>query len=104
MSANASLTGALTAAAPIVTFDVRGFKKVGVQLSGTFAGTVTFEASVDGQNFVAFNMTPAASGTDASTATAVGAFSKDCGGYRHVRARFSTATSGSPLVAFHGVN
>tara|TARA_R110000868_G_scaffold78701_23_gene224272 strand:- start:680 stop:976 length:297 start_codon:yes stop_codon:yes gene_type:complete len=94
----------LTAAAPTLTFDVRGFKKVALQLDGTFTGTVSFEASVNGRTFVAFNMTPSNSGTDASSATAVGAFSKDCGGYLLVQARFSTATSGTVITDFHGVN
>lgn len=104
MSANASISGRLTAAAPTLTFDVRGFKKVALQLDGTFTGTVSFEASVNGQTFVAFNMTPSNSGTDAASATAVGCFSKDCGGYTQVRARFSTATSGTVVTEFHGVN
>lgn len=72
---------------------------VAIQLSGSFTGTVTFEATVDGTNWVAFNMTPSASGTDASTATAVGAWSKQNNGYAAVRARFSTASGGMPVIA-----
>lgn len=104
MSANATVKGTLTSASPNHAFDVRGFNKVGLQLAGTFSGTVTFEATVDGETWVAFNMTPSNSGTDASTATGAGAWSKDCGGYLTVRARFSTATSGTVLTTFHGVS
>jgi len=70
-----------------------------IQLSGTWSGTITFETTVDGTNWVAFNMTPSNSGTDASTATANGAWSKLNGGYAGLRGRFSTASSGTPTIA-----
>lgn len=76
---------------------------VAIQLSGTWTGTVTFEATVDGATWVAFNMTPSNSGTDASTATANGAFSKQNNGYAALRARFSTASSGTVTIALRGV-
>jgi len=85
----------LAVADDIISISVRGLAGVALQLSGTWTGTVTFEATVDGNTWVAFNMVPAASATPASTATAVGAWSANCGGYEAVRARFSTATSGT---------
>ena len=78
-----------------ITLSVRGMAAVGLQLTGTWAGTVSFEATVEGLTWVAFNMVPAASATAASSATANGAWSANCGGYDAVRARFSTATSGT---------
>lgn len=71
---------------------------VAVQITGTLSATITFEATVDGTNWVAFNMVPAASATAASTATAVGAWSANTGGYAGIRARCSAYTSGSPVV------
>jgi len=71
---------------------------VAVQVTGTFTATITFEASVDGTNYVAFNMTPSNSGTDASTATAAGAFTKSTGAFSAFRARCSAYTSGEPVV------
>lgn len=76
---------------------------VAIQVTGTFSGTVTFEASVDGVTFVAFNVTPSNSGTDVSTATAVGAWSKPNNGYTAVRVRFSTASSGTPVISIRCV-
>lgn len=76
--------------------DVRGYSAVGLQLTGTFTGTVSFEATVDGRTWVAFNMVPSNSATAASTTTAVGAWSANCAGFSSVRARFSIATSGTP--------
>lgn len=68
------------------------------QLTGTFTGTVTFEASVDGTTFVGLMMYPSTSGTGALTATAVGIWAADTSGYAIARARFSTASSGTVVV------
>ena len=85
----------LVATDDVASIDARGWGAVALQLTGTWSGTVTFEASVDGRTFVAFNMVPSNSATAASTATATGAWSANCAGYSIVRARFSTATSGT---------
>jgi len=71
---------------------------VAIQVTGTWSGTLTFEVTVDGTNWAAFNVTPSNSGTDVSTTTANGAWSKQNNGYAGVRARFSTATSGTPVI------
>lgn len=76
---------------------------VAIQLTGTWSGTVTFEATVDGTNWVTFFMTPAGSSTDAGTSTANGAWSKANNGYTAFRTRFSTASSGTVAVAIRGV-
>lgn len=68
---------------------------VALQLAGTWAGTVSFEATVDGLTWVAFNMVPSNSATAASSSTGNGVWSANCAGYATVRARFSTATSGT---------
>lgn len=72
-----------------------------VQLTGTWSGTVTFEATVDGTTWVATQMYPSTSLTTASltsTATANGVFVNAAGAYAGLRARFSTATSGSVVM------
>jgi hypothetical protein len=71
---------------------------VGIQVTGTFSATITFEATVDGTNYVALNCLPSNSSTTASTATAAGAFTVSSGGYAAVRARCSAYTSGSPVL------
>lgn len=78
---------------------VQGIVYVAVQLAGTFTATVTFEATVDGANWVALNLTPSNSATPASTATAVGVWSGNVGGYSQVRARVSAYTSGTVLTS-----
>lgn len=97
--------GSVTATDETITLKrIMGYGGVAIQITGTFAGTITFEATTDGSTWVAFNMTPSNSGTDASTATAVGAFSKQNNGYQGVRARFSTASSGTPVITIRAVN
>lgn len=71
---------------------------VAVQITGTLGATITFEASVDGTNFVDFSMTPSNSGTDAASSTATGAWTKSTGAYSAFRARCSSYTSGNPVV------
>ena len=71
-----------------------------VQLTGTWSGTVTFEATVDGTTWVSFELEPTTdlSGTTSSltaTATANGVWTGATRGVAGVRARFSTATSGT---------
>lgn len=78
--------------------NVRTGAGVGLQLVGTWSGTVSFEATLDGRTWVAFNMVPSNSATAASSATANGAWSANCAGYEAIRARFSTATSGTVEV------
>lgn len=87
----------LDATDEVVQIGVRGMAGVALQLLGTWAGTVSFEAIVDGDagTWVAFTMVPSASATAASSATANGAWSANCAGYDSVRARFSTVTSGT---------
>ena len=70
---------------------------VGFQLTGTWAGTVTFEGTINGSDWVSLlrrevgvDATP--SGT---TTTANGVFVVDSAGLLKVRARFSTDTSGT---------
>ncbi len=74
MAATLLKTNSVTIAAQDNAATVSGIPSPGfvaVQIVGALSATITFEASVDGTNYVAFNMTPSNSGTDASTTTAV---------------------------------
>ncbi len=76
--------------------DCYRFREVSVQLLGTWAGVVTFEISNDGTNWVGILLAPPSTGTGALTAAANGIWSGPINA-GFFRARFSTATSGSPL-------
>lgn len=72
-----------------------------LQLSGTFSATVTFEATVDGSNWIAVALANANSTTRAraTTATAAGIFLlEEAGGLTLLRARVSAYTSGDVTV------
>jgi hypothetical protein len=101
MSVGNLLKSTKTVAAANDAATIFGFPSVGsvgIQITGTFVATITFEATVDGTNYVALNCIPSNSGTAASTATAVGAFAVSSSGYAAIRARCSAYTSGSPVL------
>ncbi len=84
-----------------LTLLVQGYSGVSVQLTGTWTGTVTFEACV-GQTCSTFQpllMTPAASTTGTTTATANGVWFGSLGGASWMQVRFSTPTSGTVTAA-----
>lgn len=101
MSATVLKSNVVTIAAQNDAATVLGFPSAGavaVQIVGSMSATITFEVTVDGTNWVALNMTPSNSGTNASTASAAGAWSALSLGYAGFRARCSAYTSGSPVV------
>ena len=65
------------------------------QLDGTWTGTVTFEATVNGATWVTVSVTPSNSVTTVTTATANGVWYVQITGFQGIRARFSTASSGT---------
>lgn len=94
-------TGTITAIQGAVSIGTLGLGVAGVQITGTFSGTITFEVSVNGTDFVAVNSPAVSTGTAATTATAPGLFQCPCAGMAVVRARASAWTSGSAAIAMH---
>lgn len=71
----------------------------GIQLSGTWVGTVQFEQTLDnGTTWIAKTVYPALAGAGVTSATANGQWKFACGGETHVRARCSAFTSGTIVV------
>lgn len=69
------------------------------QINGTFSGTVVFEATVDGTNYVATAVVPVgASRTLTTTATAPGTWQMNTAGFTAVRVRCSSYASGSIVI------
>lgn len=91
-------TGVLAAVGDAVGADVDAshFQSVSVQLSGTHTGTVVFEVSNNGVDWVSKSLV-SASGSAASSATANGLWSGDIGA-KLFRARRSVQTTGSVNV------
>lgn len=82
------------------TFNVKVDRvdRCGFQLGAGLTGTVSFEASVDGTNFVALGVTPASGAAVATTTIAAGAWTADVAAYESVQMRVSTYTSGSAVA------
>lgn len=78
------------------SLDTLGYTHATIQISGTFAATVTWEISADGgTTWAGVNATPAATGTKAATATAAGVYIVPCAGCDKVRANITAYTSGT---------
>ncbi len=76
---------------------------VTLELSGTWTGTVTFQATIGHPtggtaNWYSVEAVPSTSTTAATTATGNGLYRIDAGGYALVRAKFTTASSGTVVV------
>ncbi len=93
----AAATGNGTA---LVTTDVNNgaLTTLTMQVTGITTATITFEATVDGSNWIAVACTNLNDGTAATTATANGLFRLTCLGLVSVRARISAYTSGTITV------
>ena len=73
-------------------------KKLAVQVQGITVATITWEATIDGTNWVGVLVAPITTGTAALTATANGIFTVDVTGLTSFRARISAWTSGTITV------
>jgi len=79
--------------------DCTGYQTAAIQLSGTWTGTVSFDANTDGGNWQAIDGIPI-SGTSASSgSTGNGIFRFNVAGITRIHARFSTPTSGTVIVS-----
>jgi hypothetical protein len=68
------------------------------QVTGTFVGTITWEATNDNSTWDDVAVMDLAAGTSATTSTGTGIFALEVGSIRQVRARVSAWTSGTITV------
>ena len=95
----AQTSGALSAEGDAVTFEPAGAASAVFQISGTFVGTITFEASVSGNVWTATVVARQSTYALASTATTTDTYLLHNPGYTKVRARMSSYTSGTAVVS-----
>lgn len=100
-----STSGSITANGQSITLAWREFYNggVGVQVTGTFSGTLQFEMTIDGTNFVAVSTTSVTTGTAATTTTATGVFFYNVVGAMSVRVSSTAWTSGTAVVTLVGL-
>jgi hypothetical protein len=95
---NASCTATACVSMPVTS----GSNAIGVQITGTFTGTVTFEGSVDGTNYVTTAVVPVGTTrTLTGTATAAGVWQWNVSGLTAIRARCTAFTSGTINVTIN---
>lgn len=97
--ASGTLTSDICPGTGCLSLSVTGNGSVGIQITGTWTGTITFEGSVDGLTFQAITMFPTNSITGASTTTSNGVWSASVGGLTIFRARMSTYGTGSAVLS-----
>jgi hypothetical protein len=78
--------------------DVSGYSSLAIQISGTWTGTITFEGSINGGDFVAINGIAINGTAIVSSTTANGIFRFNVASLIKVQVRFSTATTGNPAI------
>lgn len=91
----------LTAANQAATVRVGGADALGIQVTGTFVGTLTFESTIDGTTWVAHTVRDTATvadGTRVASTTAPGNFTVDLPIVKLFRVRCSAYTSGTAVV------
>lgn len=94
-----AITTTVCPGAGCVDMNVGGQGHIGIQVTGTFVGTLTFYGSINNADFVAFAVTPAAGGSTVTTATATGLWTAQIAGLSTFRVGFSAFTSGSATVS-----
>lgn len=98
-------SGTIAANAASVTLAWREFYNggVGVQVTGTWSGTLQFEMTIDGTNFVAVQTTNVTNLTVASSTTGTGVFFFNVVGANVVRVTSTAWTSGTAVVTVVGL-
>lgn len=94
-----SLTGTTCPGDGCANLDTGGAGSMGVQISGTFVGTLEFEQTIDNTTWVTWSVLPNGSTTAVTSATSTGFWIGTSAGAKRVRVRFSAYTSGTAVVA-----
>lgn len=87
----------------VIEEQVGGLSVVGIQLTGTWSATVTFQASIDGTNYVSILAENVTTGAEAATTTANGIYRITCVGLRYIRLNVTAYTSGNVTGKGYGV-
>lgn len=99
MAISVQNSGSLAAVGQTVQLDATGFAGLGIQITGTWTGTLQFEGSIDGSAFAALGASPASAlSTAVTSTTGNGIWQAACHGLKIVRVRASALASGTALI------
>lgn len=96
--ANGTLQSAQAGSANGSTMSVLGMENVILDITGTFAGTVLFEGSLDGTTYSYIKSTNIADGSINDRTTSAGQWLVPVAGYNLIRTRTASLTSGNVTV------
>jgi hypothetical protein len=86
----------------VLISNAQGAGTLGLQVTGTFTGTIVVECSIDNSNYQAIRITPTNSTTAATSLTSTGVWTGAVAGCRRIRARSTAWTSGTATVVLLG--
>jgi hypothetical protein len=99
-----SITTTVCPGAGCQDINVGGRGSIGIQVTGTWTGTITFRASIDNATFTDLEVLPSNSGTAVTTTTANGVWSAPVAGYNTIRIVFTAHSSGTANLFFRTTN
>jgi hypothetical protein len=95
---SASLSTTTCPGAGCVTLKTSNYAGIGIQVTGSWSGTLAFQATTDGTNYVALNCSAANSTTAVTTTTANGLWKCGITGVGIVQVVFTSYASGTAVV------
>lgn len=102
--ADNTATGTLSAALQTVTLNMVGKSATAVGITGTWVGTITFEGSVDGTNWIAMNGIASSTSGPQTTTTVNGLYRVTPGGLFQIRVIMTLFTSGTANIFMRSSN
>jgi hypothetical protein len=90
-------TGTITSTQNVAV-NTQGSASTGVEVTGTWTGTLSFQATVDGTNWVAVNAIVPVTGVEVTSTTANGNWEIPSAGYQQVRVLGNTVATGTATV------
>lgn len=91
--------GSITAAAQTVAIVLNGNSGAAIQITGTWVGTLQFEGTLDGTNWIAINAVAASTSLPQVTNTVNGLFRLTPGGLAQMRVNATAWTSGTAVIS-----
>lgn len=100
---NSTATGSITTTQSVTLTPTGGQSAVGIQVTGTWTGTLFVEGSIDGTNFIQTTVVPVLSGSvQSATITASGMYQANLAGFASFRIRGNSVASGTAVVTLIG--
>jgi len=95
----AGFSGSLDATDEWLEIIVGGYSSVGVQLSGTWGGTISFQCTLNGTSWTALDFQPSSGTTLVTSSTSNGTWSTPSGGCTRIRFYGTSITSGTAIIS-----